>query len=138
MSTHDPCFVDELRTLFLFEKLSDEQLEWLCRRGHVETFPAGPVYSTGDPAQWLFVLLRGTIALSQKVGDAEVETTRSDQRGAYSGAWSAFLGKGGPAQKPSIWPARRQCTSSGGGMLSKCRSRSASMPERPSHSRSRK
>lgn len=99
MSTHDPCFVDELRTLFLFEKLDDEQLEWLCQRGHVETFPAGPVYSTGDPAEWLFVLLRGTIALSQKVGDVEVETTRSDQRGAYSGAWSAFLGKGGPAQK---------------------------------------
>ena len=98
MSTHDPCFVDELRTLFLFEKLSDEQLEWLCRRGHVETFPAGPVYSTGDSADWLYVLLKGTIALSQKVGDAEVETTRSDQRGAYSGAWSAFLGKGGPAQ----------------------------------------
>ncbi|WP_336669699.1 ATP-binding protein [Tsukamurella sp. USMM236] len=98
MSTHDPCFVDELRTLFLFEKLSDEQLEWLCERGHVETFPAGPVYSTGDPADWLYVLLKGTIALSQKVGDAEVETTRSDQRGAYSGAWSAFLGKGGPAQ----------------------------------------
>ncbi|CAM3330198.1 ATP-binding protein [Tsukamurella hominis] len=98
MSTHDPCFVDELRTLFLFEKLSDEQLEWLCERGHVETYPAGPVYSTGDPADWLYVLLKGTIALSQKVGDAEVETTRSDQRGAYSGAWSAFLGKGGPAQ----------------------------------------
>ncbi|BDH55361.1 ATP-binding protein [Tsukamurella sp. PLM1] len=99
MSTHDPCFVDELRTLFLFEKLSEEQLEWLCERGHVETFPAGPVYSTGDPARWLYVLLGGTIALSQKVGDAEVETTRTDQRGVYSGAWSAFLGKGGPAQK---------------------------------------
>ncbi|MCS3781429.1 ATP-binding protein [Tsukamurella ocularis] len=98
MSTHDPCFVDELRTLFLFEKLSDEQLEWLCERGHVETVPAGPVYSTGDPADWLYILLGGTIALSQKVGDAEVETGRSDHRGAYSGAWSAFLGKGGPAQ----------------------------------------
>ncbi|TWS21625.1 histidine kinase [Tsukamurella asaccharolytica] len=84
--------------MFLFEKLSDEQLEWLCQRGHVETFPAGPVYSTGDPAQWLYVLLKGTIALSQKVGDVEVETNRSDQRGAYAGAWSAFLGKGGPTQ----------------------------------------
>ncbi len=99
MSTHDPCYVDELRTLFLFEKLSDEQLEWLCRRGHVETRPPGPVYSTGDPAEWLFVLLKGTIALSQRVGDAEVETNRSDQRGAYAGAWSAFLGKDAPAQR---------------------------------------
>ena len=30
------CSPDELRTLFLFEKLTDEQLDWLCREGHVE------------------------------------------------------------------------------------------------------
>ena len=32
-----PCDPEELRTLFLFEKLSDEQLEWLCVEGHVES-----------------------------------------------------------------------------------------------------
>ena len=26
-----PCDIDELRSLFLFEKLTSEQLEWLCR-----------------------------------------------------------------------------------------------------------
>jgi hypothetical protein len=36
------CSPDELRTLFLFEKLSDEQLAWLCRHGHVELIEPGP------------------------------------------------------------------------------------------------
>ena len=31
------CDIDELRTLFLFEKLDDELLGWLCDHGHVET-----------------------------------------------------------------------------------------------------
>mgnify|MGYP003693647583 CR=1 FL=1 len=31
MAEHLPCDIDELRTLFLFEKLSEEQLLWLCR-----------------------------------------------------------------------------------------------------------
>ena len=42
-----PCSPDELRTLFLFEKLTDDQSDWLCRRGRVEDFPAGPVYAEG-------------------------------------------------------------------------------------------
>ena len=36
-----PCSIDELRTLFLFEKLTDDQLDWLCREGHVELIPPG-------------------------------------------------------------------------------------------------
>ena len=39
---HEECVRDELRTLFLFERLSDEQLEILCANGHIETLPAGP------------------------------------------------------------------------------------------------
>ena len=31
-----PCDPEELRRTFLFEKLTDEQLDWLCREGHVE------------------------------------------------------------------------------------------------------
>ena len=42
---------DELRTLFLFERLSDEQLEWLAGHGRVETHPAGTAVTTeGEPA----------------------------------------------------------------------------------------
>jgi signal transduction histidine kinase len=85
------CSIDELRTLFLFEKLTEEQLTWLCERGHVELHEPGFVIREGERATCLYVLLEGTIALSRKVGDDEVETTRTDQRGAYAGAWAAFL-----------------------------------------------
>ena len=42
------CNPDELRTLFLFEKLTDDQFDWLCRMGHVEEIPAGP--ACGKPS----------------------------------------------------------------------------------------
>jgi hypothetical protein len=61
--TQRPCSPDELRALFLFEKLTDDQLDWLCQRGRVESFPAGPVYAEGDPASCFFVLLDGTVVL---------------------------------------------------------------------------
>jgi signal transduction histidine kinase len=85
------CDSDELRTLFLFEKLDDEQLDWLCEHGHIELHEPGFVLREGEPATTLYVLIDGTIALSRRVGDDDVETTRSDQRGVYAGAWAAFL-----------------------------------------------
>jgi len=87
------CSVDELRTLFLFEKLTDAQLDWLCKQGHIEYFEPGPVYTEGDPATCFFVLLDGTLVLSRRVGVDDVETTRTSQRGVYSGAMRAYLGK---------------------------------------------
>ena len=54
------CSVDELRTLFLFEKLTDDQLQWLCDRGHVEIIQPGPVFAEGDPAACFYVLLEGS------------------------------------------------------------------------------
>jgi signal transduction histidine kinase len=91
MTESPPCDAAELRTLFLFEKLTDEQLDWLCERGHVEYHEPGYVLREGEPATCLYVLLEGTIALSRKVGDDDIETTRTDQRGVYAGAWAAFL-----------------------------------------------
>jgi signal transduction histidine kinase len=82
----------ELKTLFLFEALSDDQLEWLAGQGSVRSFPAGStVFAEGDPAEGFFVLLSGTLALSRKVQGDDVETTRTDQRGAYMGATQAYL-----------------------------------------------
>jgi signal transduction histidine kinase len=86
-----PCDIDELRTLFLFEKLSDEQLTWLCEQGHIEHHEPGYVIREGEPATCLYVLLDGTIALSRTIGGDEVETTRTDQKGVYAGAWAAFM-----------------------------------------------
>ncbi len=90
--TGELCSPDELATLFLFEKLTDAQLDWLCQRGRVELVPAGPVYAEGDPARRFYVLLDGTVALSRRVGADDIEVARSSQRGVYAGAWQAYLG----------------------------------------------
>jgi signal transduction histidine kinase len=83
---------DALRELFLFEKLSDEQLAWLAERGEVRSYPAGvTVYAAGEPATTLFVLLEGTLSMTVRAGGAEVETVRTDYRGAYAGAFWAYL-----------------------------------------------
>jgi signal transduction histidine kinase len=86
------CSVDELRTLFLFEKLSEDQLQWLCERGHVELIETGPVFSEGAPATCFYMLLEGTVVLSRRVGADDLEVGRTSARGVYAGAFTAYLG----------------------------------------------
>jgi len=92
--TSDPaaCHEDELRALFLFEKLSDDQLAWLCREGRVEVDQPGPVYTEGDAATCFYVLLEGTVVLSRRVGADDVEVSRASNPGVYAGAFNAYLG----------------------------------------------
>ena len=72
---------EELRTLFLFESLNPEQLEWLSGQGYVQRWPAGEiVYAEGAPATCFFVLLEGTMSMFRSVENTEVETVRTDQR----------------------------------------------------------
>jgi signal transduction histidine kinase len=85
------CSPAELRRLFLFEKLTDEQLGWLCAEGQVEIFPPGPVYAEGEPATCLYVLLAGTLVLYRRVGADDVETNRASTPGVYAGAFTAYL-----------------------------------------------
>src|SRR5580692_8675629 len=91
-STELDCGIDDLRSLFLFEKLTDDQLTWLCERGHVELIQPGPVYSEGSPATCFYILLEGNLVLSRRVGADEVEVGRTSERGVYSGAFQAYLG----------------------------------------------
>ncbi len=86
------CSPDELRTLFLFEKLTDDQLAWLCRQGHVEQAEPGLLYAEGQPAQKLYVLLQGTLVMSRRVGADDIETGRTSSVGVYAGAFMAYLG----------------------------------------------
>jgi signal transduction histidine kinase len=82
----------QLRTLFLFEALSDDQLRVLSEHGQVETRAAGtPVYLEGEPATCFFVLLSGTVSLRRKVHGDDVEISRTEQRGVYGGAIQAFI-----------------------------------------------
>ena len=90
------CTADELRGLFLFEKLTPGQLDWLCGQGRVETIPPGPVYAEGEPADCFYVLLDGTVVLSRRVGGDDVEVTRTSSPGVYAGAFQAYLGDRAP------------------------------------------
>ncbi len=77
--------------MFLFEKLTDEQLQTLCENGHIATFEPGPVCIEGDPATCFYVLLDGELVMSKRSGGVDIETGRTSQRGVYCGAWSAYI-----------------------------------------------
>jgi len=84
---------DELRGLFLFEHLADDQLAWLAANGDVVDCPAGEEVSVeGEPAECFFVLLEGTMTMVRVVGGSEVETVRTSHRGVYSGAVQFYFG----------------------------------------------
>jgi signal transduction histidine kinase len=93
MTTKTPCEPDELRTLFLFEALTDEQLAVLCTNGHIEDYQPGPICIEGEPATCFYVLMDGELAMSKHSGGQDIETTRTSQRGVYCGAWKAFTGQ---------------------------------------------
>ena len=85
----------ELRTLFLFESLDDEQLEWLSAHAKPEEHPAGTVvFAEGTPATCFYVLLSGAVSLYRQVRGEELEITRTDQRGVYAGATQAYVRDG--------------------------------------------
>jgi signal transduction histidine kinase len=84
---------EELRGLFLFEDLTDDQLAWVADNGDVVDCPAGTDVSVeGEPAECFFVLLEGTLSMVRLVGGSEVETVRTDHRGVYSGAVQFYFG----------------------------------------------
>lgn len=86
------CDPEELRTLFLFEKLDDEQLAQLCAVGEIVYIEPGQVYREGDPATCFYVLIEGEVRLTKLSGGIEIEVNRTDHRGVYAGAWMAYLG----------------------------------------------
>src|ERR1700747_1317856 len=90
MTTKTPCGPDELRTLFLFEALTDEQLETLCANGHIQQYQPGPICVEGEPATCFYVLIEGELAMSKLSGGQDIETNRTSQPGFYCGAWPAF------------------------------------------------
>ncbi|MGQ9351211.1 ATP-binding protein [Mycolicibacterium gilvum] len=87
----EKCLPDELRSLFLFEKLTDDQLQDLCAHGHIATFEPGPICTEGDPATCFYVMIDGELVMSKRSGGVDLETNRTSQRGVYCGAWSAYV-----------------------------------------------
>ncbi len=100
----------ELRELFLFTDLDDEQLAWVAEHGEVVAFPAGADVSVeGEPATCFSVLLDGTMAMSRLVGGSEVETVRTADRGVYSGAVQFYMGDRIPQRYPTSVHAVTDC-----------------------------
>ncbi|KUL42262.1 ATP-binding protein [Actinoplanes awajinensis] len=103
--TLEPCepgrlTAEDLRSLFLFEKLTDEQLTWIAEHGCTQRVAGGGlVLREGDPAEQFFVLLTGTVALTRRVGQDDVQTVRTEQRGVYMGATTAYLRDDGVPQR---------------------------------------
>src|SRR6266700_876623 len=69
-----------------------ERARWPCCEGRVVVAEPGPVYAEGDPARLLYVLLSGTLMMSRRIGDDDVEVTRTSAPGVYAGAFIAYLG----------------------------------------------
>jgi signal transduction histidine kinase len=96
------CQPDELRSLFLFEALSDEQLATLCADGRIQDYEPGPICVEGEPATCFYVLIEGELAMSKLSGGQDIETNRTSQRGVYCGAWQAFTGEQQQAYSTSV------------------------------------
>jgi signal transduction histidine kinase len=102
---------DELRELFLFADLSDEQLDWLAGCGDIVEYPAGAeIVREGEASRCFYVLLSGTVAMSRLVGGDNVETTRTDHRGSYFGAVQFYLEDESAREYPASTRAITDCT----------------------------
>ncbi|WP_410572410.1 ATP-binding protein [Amycolatopsis sp. cmx-4-61] len=83
---------EELRGLFLFEHLSEDQLDWVADHAVLEQYEGdSTIINEGGEATCFYVLLGGAIRMTRMVSGTEVETNRSDQRGAYFGATQFFV-----------------------------------------------
>ena len=87
--------VDDLRRTFLFEKLSDDQLDTLERMGRELAFPAGEtLFSEGQPADFLWVLLDGHLELTRHVGGQRIVIATLSRPGEYAGGIRSFAASG--------------------------------------------
>ncbi|WP_214322363.1 ATP-binding protein [Nonomuraea sediminis] len=90
--------IDALRKLFLFERLTDEQLTLLAAKGEVREYAKDEfILRQGEPSETFFVLMEGEIQMSTDTDAGPVAQPRSTQPGVYGGAVSAYLGNRAPA-----------------------------------------
>jgi signal transduction histidine kinase len=95
-----------LRTLFLFEELSEEQLLALATDSVLVDYGAGVLFNEGDTARYFFVLVDGELIMSRRAGSHDVETGRTAHRGAYCGATAAFIENPPPGYTFTVRTAR--------------------------------
>lgn len=85
----------ELRSLDLFDGLSDAQLDELVEAGEeVAVEPGATVFGEGEPADFWWVLLEGQIDLIRHVGREDTVVARMDVPGRWAGGFRAWDGEG--------------------------------------------
>ena len=83
--------VDDLRSLSLFDGLTDDQLAELAEGGTEVRFEPGLVlFREGEQADYWWVLVEGTIDLLRRVGTEETVVRTMDVPGWWAGGFRAF------------------------------------------------
>ena len=83
--------VEDLRTIAVFDGLSDAQLLELCEVGDEQRFTAGEeLFREARPADYWWVLLEGTIQLVRHVGSEETVLATMDVPGQWAGGFRAW------------------------------------------------
>jgi len=82
---------DELRGLFLFESLTDEQIDRLVAIGEVVAFDEGSLlFEEGDPAENFWVLLDGRVDLFRRTGRELAPYNVMELPGVWAGGFAAW------------------------------------------------
>ncbi len=83
--------IDELRSLFLFAGLSDEQLLRLNAAGNTVSFEDGDVlFREGEPAEFWWVVLDGRVELLRRSGHEQSVVSVLDNPGRWAGGFRAW------------------------------------------------
>jgi signal transduction histidine kinase len=83
--------IHDLRGLFLFDGVSDEQLRELLAAGDEVGFDEGDVlFRQGDPADFWWVLIEGRVDILRRVGREETVALVMDRPGRWAGGFRAW------------------------------------------------
>src|SRR6476619_3746358 len=86
----------DLRSLFLFEGVSDEALDRLAAAGQEVSFVEGEVlFRQGEPAEVWWVLLEGRVELRRRAGHDESIVGAMERPGVWAGGFLAWSGEAG-------------------------------------------
>jgi signal transduction histidine kinase len=83
--------VHDLRSIPIFEGLTDDQLSQLVERGHEVRFEPGvDLFREGEHADFWWVLIEGAVDLMRRVGREETLIGRLDTPGRWAGGFRAW------------------------------------------------
>ena len=81
----------ELRTTFLAQGLTDEQLEQMASAGWEVVFePGDVVVAEGEPAEFFWVLLSGSVQLARRSGNETIQVATMTTPGQWAGGFHAW------------------------------------------------